>query len=304
MANKLPWFTHDHDAHKDPEIRALIKAEGHAAHTIYWTLLECLHWHGKGDKLVMSLNDFAHDSLTTTIKVRVVLTLLERMGKVVGRWSGDTLEIEIKKFRERQSNLKIKTISKPLQDHFKTTIEREGERERENNLARKAAPRKKDVVLSKPKNPTPEQIIIRYFKEAKGVNADDKEWDRRHIDGRLIKEARALLRAFDGDVKNAGEYMLIKAAEWEHLPDWKMPGITSAAAADPRLNREKNNEPKSGAVDAARVDGQGRGGVTSPARDIVGDALRGLEPKGLRTEGVPILDGPRADQIDDDAFEP
>ena len=80
----------------------------------------------------------------------------------------------------------------------------------------------------KPKEHTPIQLVIRYFKEAKYVHADDKDWDRKHWNGRLVREAKALLKAFDGNPTNAGRYMLIKGEEWKDLPDWGINGIIAA----------------------------------------------------------------------------
>ena len=294
--NRLPWFTHDHNAHLDPEIRELIRKEGHAAHTIYWTLIECLHMHGKGDRLKMSVSDFAHASMSTTIKVRVVLTILGSIGKVQGTWSGDHLEIEIKKFRERQSNLKIKTISRPFQDHSKTTIEREGEGDRENNLPQAV----QKPGHSSPKKLTPVQMVIRGFKEAKGVDCEDAEWDVKFF-SRNLRAAHEVLTAFDGDAKRAIDYILIKSVEWSHLSDWGLEAIIKSAGREYNKINGGMNGHEHKQVGADSLDGRKRDRGTSSSREIAGDALKAIEKAGICRKESPDVASDLQHRSDDDA---
>ncbi len=160
-----------------------------------------------------------------------------------------------------------------------------------------------EAVISKPKELTPQQRLVRYFKEAKGVNANDTDWDRKHWNGRLGKEANAVLKAFDGDVKKAGEYILVKGEEWKHLPDWGLNGIVGAAGRDPRLNGE-NNESEHLTMDAIGLDGTGRHRNFTSSREIAGDALAGLRQQAaLSGPEVGDVDGPGRDSPDDGPFE-
>lgn len=132
------------------------------------------------------------------------------------------------------------------------------------------------VVPPKPKEITPQQRVVRYFKEAKGVLADDKDWDRKHWNGRLGKEANAVLKAFDGDWRKAGEYILIKGEEWKHLPDWGLNGVVAAAGRDPRINGGED-EPADSEVGSNRLDGPGRSRRITSARELIGETLRSIE---------------------------
>lgn len=134
--NRLPWFTHDHSAHRDLWIRHLIKKGGHTAGWMWWVLLELLHEHGTGDTLIIPVQDLAHAVGTqpyTAIKILKIMasecsntpantpanspaTVLRVSYKSVG----GVLEIKIPKFRERQSKLKSKTPAKLLQDYRRT----------------------------------------------------------------------------------------------------------------------------------------------------------------------------------------
>jgi hypothetical protein len=123
----LPWFTHDHDAHQDIWLRHVVRKQGHVAGWLWWVLLELLHNHGTGDTLKMDISDISKAALTSNSVVTRVLTELatEFQGQLKLRWKsvGTEIELEIKKFRERQSNFKSKLISNSFQDHSKTTIQ-------------------------------------------------------------------------------------------------------------------------------------------------------------------------------------
>lgn len=156
---------------------------------------------------------------------------------------------------------------------------------------------------SVPQRPlTPQQIIVRYFKEAKGVDADDKEWDKRHWNGRLGKDANAVLRAFAGDAKKAGEYILVKGLEWEHLPDWGLNGVVAAAGRDPRLIGGEHGRTDD-EVGADRLDGPGRHRGTASSRAVVGETVRAIEQSRVRPEGPGDVDGPGEDsRLHDEEF--
>lgn len=282
MANKLPWFTHDHDAHEDQFIQDSIDKFGHFGYMAYFVTLELLHKHGVGDRLVMRQSRYASHLRSRVDVVMEWLSFSGRFSKLKWSRSGDDVVIEIKKFRERQSNMKFKTTSTPLQPHIKTTQEREEEREeeKENNVAPLA---QKSVVLE-PKKLTPQQIVIRYFKEAKGVDADDKVWDRKHFSGRLIKEANILLKAFDGDPIKAGRYLLTVGEEWAHLSDWTMPGVAAKAGRDTRLygGTEHGREDKQ--VEPVSISGPRSSRKFTPSGSIVGDALRAIESSAVHAE--------------------
>ena len=140
---------------------------------------------------------------------------------------------------------------------------------------------KKDVLRSQ--KLTSQQRLIRYFKESKGVNADDKDWDRRHFCGRLVKEATEYLKAFDGDVTRAGEYLLIIGEEWKDLPDWSLPGARSKAGRDPRLIGGEDGL-ENGKMDADRLAGPGRPYRSASTRAIARDTLRAIETAVVRGE--------------------
>ena len=249
--NKLPWFSHDHDSHKDQNLRRAIREQGHAAHTIYWTLLECLHWHGKGDRLIMSISDFANDSMSTTLKVRVVLTLLGRMGMIQGNWSGDYLEIEIKKFRERQSKLKSNLPSTFRQPSVNLPLYIEEEGEEDNNrlktTAQSADPPNPEIKVPKPH--TPIQLVMRAYKEAKGIPLDDKVWDKQNF--RVwAKAAKKILEAFNGDDKKAVFYILNKGYDWEEVNfTWNLATLARHACDDRGKNEIHAGADRGGSAD-------------------------------------------------------
>ena len=304
MSNKLPWFTHDHDAHDDQFISDSMERFGHFGYAAYFIILELLHKDGTGDSLSISASRLCLKLRSKRGPVRKYLDFSREAGKMDFTWKSDEVDIQINKFRERQSNLKTKFISKPSQPRVKTTQHREGDREGENSIA--AVPPEAAPVKAEPKKLTPQQIVVRYFKEAKGVHADDKDWDRKHWNGRLGKDAAALLKAFDGDPVKAGRYLLIKGEEWKELPDWGIHGVIAAAGRDPRINGQtgdQEHERKNGTLDAARTPGPRRLNGVTRAGEISGDALESLrEQAEIHDEGRGQLAGPPEDIFDDGPF--
>ena len=169
--------------------------------------------------------------------------------------------------------------------------EKEKQKERKKDVLQKLAP-------TPPKKLTPQQVIVRYFKEAKGFDADDTDWNRRNFNGRLMKEAAVLLKAFDGDPIKAGRYMLIKGEEWKDLQDWTMNAIAAAAGRDPRINGEhgEEHEREARTMDADCSHGPRRVTGTSSARDLVSNSLAGLrEQAALPSPKTGDLAGPGDD---------
>lgn len=137
MANKLPWFTHDHDAHADGWIRHLVRNQGHVAGWTWWVLLELHHKHGVGDVLKRDINDVAKDCLTSASVVARVLTEMaseyEGEKKVKFNIVGTVLHLEIPKLRKRQAKLKSKIPPTLRECSANVPIEREVEREEEKH---------------------------------------------------------------------------------------------------------------------------------------------------------------------------
>ena len=144
MANKLPWFTHDHDAHDDEFIQASMDRFGPAGYSNYFITLELLHKHGVGDVLIMRAGRLAKCLRSRMDSVKKWLSFCgsfrDQSGinpKIISTFiqtdSGEDVRIEIKKFRERQAKIKIKTPATLSQDSTKTPLEREGEEEKQTN---------------------------------------------------------------------------------------------------------------------------------------------------------------------------
>ena len=106
MSNKLPWFTHDHDARHDDFIHRAEDKFGPFGYSAYFKLLEVLHEHGVGDILKMTSSRLCSELRCTWPKLQVYLDYTQTMGKVAYKYSSGEVELQIKKFRERQSKLK------------------------------------------------------------------------------------------------------------------------------------------------------------------------------------------------------
>lgn len=294
MANKLPWFTHDHNARSDEFIQKSIDQFGHFGYAAFFMIVELLHEHGTGDILVISQARLAQNLRSRWPQVRLYLDFCRSSGKVDFRLIGTEVHLQIKKFRERQSKLKSNLPSTFLQPSVNLPTEKkEKEIEKEKSLA-PAAPKIKSF--------TPIQQIIRAFKEAKRIDADDVEWDKKHFK-RFARAAADIEKIFKDRTDDAVEYILAKGDEFDtqNLVGWGLEGIARAAATDPRAERNHGGENgrENGKVGAAGVVRSERSGITAAAGSLVGDALRAIESDAVRTEESAVLAGPSEDQDDD-----
>ncbi len=135
MANKLPWFTHDHNARNDDFIRRSEEQFGHFGYAAYFKILELIHEHGCGDILKISSVRLCQELRSKRKVIRKYLESSREANKIVFTWNSDEINIQIKKFRERQSKLKSNlpsTFRQPsvnLPIEGEVDIDREGERQ-------------------------------------------------------------------------------------------------------------------------------------------------------------------------------
>jgi hypothetical protein len=115
-----------------------------------------------------------------------------------------------------------------------------------------------EISISKPtlKTFTPDQQIVRAFKEAKDINADDADWDKLHYK-RFARAAADLRKIFAGRTNDAIAYVLAKGQELDDrgLLGWGLEAIARAAATDPRALGGEPSGPEDGAVATNRLAG-------------------------------------------------
>ena len=253
--NKLPWFTHDHNARSDEFLQTAMDRFGHFGYAAYFMLLELIHEHGSGGILKMPARRVAQQLRSKSAAVRLYLAYCASTGKMEVRWIGDDVEIQNKKFIERQRKMKFNAPPMLRQRSVNAPQEREVEREveREEHIPKAAIAAKQKQVASAiiPGKPlTPIQAVVRAFKVAKGIPVDDAAWDRDNYPIQC-RAAAKLLRAFNGNDKGAVAYLLGKAQEWNeaNLNGWQLAGIAKHAWDD----RGKNGQIGSGSADVEPV---------------------------------------------------
>jgi hypothetical protein len=106
VANKLPWFTHDHDARRDEFVQRSMDKFGHFGYAAYFMLLEVIHEHGVGGIVRMTKSRLAQNLRSRWPQVRLYLDFCRTSGKVEVRLTGDEVELQNKKFIERQRKSK------------------------------------------------------------------------------------------------------------------------------------------------------------------------------------------------------
>ena len=95
----------------------------HFGYAAYFIILELLHKDGVGDALAISPSRLCQKLRSRQTKVRELLDFCRTSGKVESDWKPNEVWIQINKFRERQSNLKSKLISKPYQPNSNLALE-------------------------------------------------------------------------------------------------------------------------------------------------------------------------------------
>lgn len=104
--NKLPWFTHDNNARHDLFITQLEDKFGHFGYASYFKILEMLHQHGIGDKLTIPKAKLCQELRSRWTKVRLLLNFCSTSGKVEFNSSSTQVQLQIKKFIERQRKMR------------------------------------------------------------------------------------------------------------------------------------------------------------------------------------------------------
>lgn len=169
------------------------------------------------------------------------------------------------------------------------------------DIAAKSPPEKKER--------TGIQKVMRAFKEAKGIDADDAEWDTLNFK-RFARSAADVLKLFDENAEAAILYVLKKGQELDdkEMKAWGLEAIARAAATDGRVldfKRGEKNGSENFTLDAGRADGPRRLGGVTRAGEIAGDALAGLrEQAALPGQGTRDVGGSQSDRFDDEPFTP
>lgn len=126
--NKLPWLKHNHDAHRDLWLRKMIRQNGHHFMTLWWTTIELLHWHGKGDQLKIDWRELADATQIRTSKLRDMFNHPDMGEKMIIVNHKHHVEIEIKNFRKIQEKHGAKNPLKTPQTTTDIEEEEEGEK--------------------------------------------------------------------------------------------------------------------------------------------------------------------------------
>lgn len=232
MSNKLPWFTHDHDARNDEFLQRSMDKFGHFGYAAYFMLLEIIHEHGVGGIVTMSQSRLAQNLRSRWPQVRLYLDFSRTSGKVDFTLNGTEVQLQNKKFIQRQGKLKFKTPP-TLQQHSVKTPQ-EGEREEERERHNTKGP-------SRP--PSEVQLVVEAYKKLKGIAFDDAKWNEANFP-RFSKSAKALISS-TGCLDNAlsylkgrGDYLASKRLEWT-LETIAKNAADLAPVSDPKQRAEE-----------------------------------------------------------------
>lgn len=136
MANKLPWFTHDHNARNDEFIQRSMDQFGHFGYAAYFMILELIHEHGNGGVVTIPKSRLALNLRSRWPQVLLYLTFSQTSGKVQFTLSGDEVQLQNKKFIERQRKSKVNAppMLRQCSTNAPIYIERDRERDKDTPL--------------------------------------------------------------------------------------------------------------------------------------------------------------------------
>lgn len=235
--NKLPWFTHDHNAHQDLWMREMIRKYGHEVHTLYWTVLELIHLHGKSGVLVISKMDLANALCMHHSRVTNLLTNPALKVKVNAEYADGKFTLRNEKFIERQRDLKSKAVRMQFESSSNAVRDIEGEREVHNNNAKQALRAPELEVKNEQRKPRTQRIknnnesvmaVITRWLELTG-RADSEIAKQPGGWGRWKISSDRLLSALGGRLDLALECLDERAVEWSKLGDWTIDRVASRA---------------------------------------------------------------------------
>lgn len=119
--------------------------------------------------------------------------------------------------------------------------------------------------------------VMRAFKEAKGIDADDANWDKKFYK-RFIRPAKEILSIFDDNHMRAIGYILTEGSRLDESGlDWGLDAIIRAAGRDySKIFGGNNGSLNDGSVVADSLSGPGRNRRITPSGEVVSDVLRSL----------------------------
>lgn len=195
-----------------------------------------MHEHGVGDTLAMTSSRLCSELRCTWPVLLRYLNYSQTMGKLSYRYSSGEVVLEIKNFRKRLSNLKIKIPSTSSQLPPNFPIEREREREEHNNirqgeLAKVEAPARKPTQFN--------AFMDRFLKGYLGLHPGDPDPAKRKAVEmaykRFGKAGSEIMAYAEGDpelayqgLNSVGKYMNAKGLSWtldtvaKRFLEWKL----------------------------------------------------------------------------------
>lgn len=226
--NKLPWFTHDHSARLDEFIQRAEDGFGHFGYAAYFKILEMIHQHGIGGILTTTRARLVQNLRSRWPQVQQYLEFSRLSGKFQVTFSPDEVQIQNKKFIERQRKMKSKAPSKLLERSLKAPLEGEGEGEGE---------RDNPIVPSRPAGARPVRQKLEVSKQflafwiaypdcGRKVNKTGawKVWSRKGLDqklGRIVLALRSQKESRDWQ-KDDGAFIPLPVT-WLNQERWEAP---------------------------------------------------------------------------------
>lgn len=156
MSNRLKWFAHDNDAHDDEFIQRSMDEFGQFGYSAYFITLELIHKEGSCGVLKMKAGRYASKLRSRIDLVKKWLSFCgsfrdasrDRSGehhkieyKFIQNRSGEDIEIEIKKFKERQYNSKSRLVRDQFEINSRLVLEEK--RREEKRIQPPISPKKK-----------------------------------------------------------------------------------------------------------------------------------------------------------------
>lgn len=309
MKDEAFYFKHDCNAQNDLKLQRLVMEHGWAAYGLYWAIVERLQDPGNGGQILADIPALSWSLKADEAALQALISkcfYITTDGYIRSKGvdkrlaaRADFIESSRRGGRKSASSRKSRVVEGPLkapstdlQLTLKGTSSRRGEerkgKEKKEQQTIAAAPASPTPEASEPNPLTPLQRVVGAYKLAKGIDRDDKAWDRANY-ARYSKAAKSLLEACGGNLEAAVAYLIGQGDEWDAKSiTWTLETIARHAWDNQAKITEAVNGPEHRPLDSNNLLDERRTSRPTPARELAAGALRGIAEAG---QAAPRLEG-------------
>jgi len=272
MKKEAYYFSHDYNARSDEKIIKLIRATGWEGYGLFWAIVEKLY-EARG-AIISDYDCIAFDLRSQCDRIKSVCEDFDLFYRKDGRLRSISVDRRLLERLERsESSRKSANIRWGKCERNATTSLPHCQKGKERKEKEKKGT---DITTGEPKSDTNIQKVVNAYKIVKGIDKNDKGWDKANF-GRYSKAAKSLLGLFVG-MESAVAYVIAQGNEFTDKGlSWTLETVARHAWDNKGKFFGGENERERNSMDANCVVGSGglRGVAHAGdiAKKVIGDIL-------------------------------